>query len=126
MIARPRKKSLWFGEYRTFANECPHTDRTFRIGGLGLTGLGSLSQTARSDILSSYGTSLSLAKGISGGTFLSPIDLLQGANEWALEDHDQTNPINTADNLLNSIYPIKFANGFNSTQYARAVRSSSR
>ncbi len=44
----------------------------------------------------SYGASLSMAKGISGGTFLFPTDALQGANEWALEDHDQTNTINTA------------------------------
>jgi outer membrane receptor protein involved in Fe transport len=44
----------------------------------------------------SYGTSLSMAKGISGGTFLFPVADLQGANEWALEDHDQTNTINTA------------------------------
>lgn len=124
----------------------------------------------------SYGASLSMAKGISGGTFLFPIDALQGANEWALEDHDQTNTINTAytwnlspsgrfvtfqalygsgfprqfengtgrlpvhwevgasygqpasrhglgweidgNNLLNNIYLIKVANGFNSTQYA--------
>jgi hypothetical protein len=44
----------------------------------------------------SYGASLALAKGISGGTFLFPTDVLQGANEWALEDHDQTNTINSA------------------------------
>jgi len=44
----------------------------------------------------SYGLSQSLAKGISGGTFLfSPQDL-QGANDFALEDHDQTNSLNTA------------------------------
>ncbi len=124
----------------------------------------------------SYGASLSQAYGISGGTFLFPVDQLQGANEWALEDHDQTNTINAAytfnlaggksyatlqtiygsgfpvqfengtgrlpvhweigasygqpatrhslgweldgNNLLNNIYLIKVANGFNSTQYA--------
>ncbi|HME80645.1 MAG TPA: TonB-dependent receptor [Candidatus Eremiobacteraceae bacterium] len=42
----------------------------------------------------SYGLSQSLASGISGGTFLfSPADL-QGANGYALEDHDQTNTLN--------------------------------
>lgn len=124
----------------------------------------------------SYGTSYSIAEGISGGTFNFPIDQLQGANSWALEDHDQTNTINTAytfnagpngrfasvqalfgsgfpvqfengpgrlpvhwelgasygqpatrggigwevsgTNLLNHIYLIKVANGFNSTQYS--------
>lgn len=124
----------------------------------------------------SYGESLSQAEGISGGTFLFPTSQLQGANSWALEDHDQTNTINGAytfaldpegryatvqalygsgfpvqfengtgrlpvhwelgasygqraglhrlgweisgTNLLNHIYLIKVANGFNSTQYA--------
>ncbi len=124
----------------------------------------------------SYGASLSQAYGISGGTFLFPVDQLQGANAWAVEDHDQTNTINAAytfnlaggksyatlqtiygsgfpvqfengagrlpvhweigasygqpatahslgweidgNNLLNNIYLIKVANGFNSTQYA--------
>jgi outer membrane receptor for ferrienterochelin and colicin len=125
----------------------------------------------------SYGASLSQAYGISGGTFLFPVSQLQGANSWALEDHDQTNTINAAytfnlaggksyatlqtiygsgfpvqfengagrlpvhweigasygqpatrhslgweidgNNLLNHIYLIKVANGFNSTQYAQ-------
>jgi outer membrane receptor protein involved in Fe transport len=125
----------------------------------------------------SYGASLSQAYGISGGTFLFPVDQLQGANSWALEDHDQTNTLNAAytlnlaggksyatlqtiygsgfpeqfengtgrlpvhweigasygqpatrhsmgweidgNNLLNHIYLIKVANGFNSTQYAQ-------
>ena len=124
----------------------------------------------------SYGSSLSLAYGISGGTFNFPVSALQGANSWALEDHDQTNTINGAytwnlnggksyatfqtiygsgfpvqfengpgrlpvhweigasygqpatrhslgweidgNNLLNNIYLIKLANGFNTTQYA--------
>ncbi|HEY5094190.1 MAG TPA: TonB-dependent receptor [Candidatus Eremiobacteraceae bacterium] len=44
----------------------------------------------------SYGLSLSLASGISGGTFLfSPGDL-QGALGFAPEDHDQTNTIDSA------------------------------
>jgi outer membrane receptor protein involved in Fe transport len=124
----------------------------------------------------SYGTSLAIASGISGGTFNFPVSALQGANGWALEDHDQTNTINTGytfnlspggrfagvqalfgsgfpvqfengpgrlpvhwelgasygqpasrsgvgweisgTNLLNHIYLIKLANGFNSTQYS--------
>lgn len=124
----------------------------------------------------SYGTSYSIASGISGGTFAFPVSALQGATGWAPEDHDQTNTINTSytfhlspegrfaslqalfgsgfpvqfengpgrlpvhweigaaygqpagrnnigweisgTNLLNHIYLIKVANGFNSTQYA--------
>jgi len=125
----------------------------------------------------SYGASMSEAFGISGGTFLFSTDDLQGANAWALEDHDQSNTINAAytfnlaggkqyatlqtiygsgfpvefengtgrlpvhwevgvsygqpatrhgmgweidaNNLLNNVYLIKVANGFNSTQYAQ-------
>jgi outer membrane receptor for ferrienterochelin and colicin len=73
----------------------------------------------------SYGTSLSQAKGISGGTFLFPVSTLQGANSWALEDHDQTNTINTAytwnlsssgryatlQTLFGSGFPVQFING---------------
>jgi outer membrane receptor for ferrienterochelin and colicins len=73
----------------------------------------------------SYGTSLSQAKGISGGTFLFPISALQGASDWALEDHDQTNTINTAytwnlsssgryatmQALFGSGFPVQFING---------------
>jgi outer membrane receptor for ferrienterochelin and colicin len=44
----------------------------------------------------SYGLSESYANGISGGTFLFPVSQLQGANGWALEDHDQTNTLNSA------------------------------
>ncbi|MDQ2817471.1 MAG: TonB-dependent receptor [Candidatus Eremiobacteraeota bacterium] len=44
----------------------------------------------------SYGLSQSLAKGISGGTFLFSPDQLQGANSFALEDHDQANTLNAA------------------------------
>jgi outer membrane receptor for ferrienterochelin and colicins len=128
----------------------------------------------------SYGTSYSIAEGISGGTFNFPVSQLQGANSWALEDHDQTNTINadytfslspsgryaslqtlfgsgfpvqfengtgrlpahwelgasygepasrnrigwelSGTNLLNHLYLIKVANGFNSTQYAAGRR----
>lgn len=73
----------------------------------------------------SYGTSLSQAIGISGGTFLFPVSQLQGANSWALEDHDQTNTINTAytwnlspsgryatlQALYGSGFPVQFENG---------------
>ena len=73
----------------------------------------------------SYGTSLSQAKGISGGTFLFPVSALQGASDWALEDHDQTNTINTAytwnlsqdgryatlQALFGSGFPVQFING---------------
>ena len=73
----------------------------------------------------SYGTSLSQAKGISGGTFLFPVSALQGATDWALEDHDQTNTINTAytwnlspggryatmQALFGSGFPVQFING---------------
>jgi outer membrane receptor protein involved in Fe transport len=73
----------------------------------------------------SYGASLSQAYGISGGTFLFPTSQLQGANSWALEDHDQTNTINTAYTFnlspsgryatLQAIYgsgfPVQFENG---------------
>ncbi|HET9343828.1 MAG TPA: hypothetical protein VFO25_13020 [Candidatus Eremiobacteraceae bacterium] len=38
----------------------------------------------------------SSAKRISGGTFLFSPGSLQGANDFALEDHDQTNTLNTA------------------------------
>jgi outer membrane receptor protein involved in Fe transport len=44
----------------------------------------------------SYGMSQSLAEGISGGTFLFSPAALQGANSFALEDHDQTYTLNTA------------------------------
>jgi outer membrane receptor protein involved in Fe transport len=73
----------------------------------------------------SYGESLSQAYGISGGTFLFTPAELQGANSWALEDHDQTVTINSAYtwNLrpggryatLQTIYgdgfPVEFENG---------------
>ncbi|HXW51967.1 MAG TPA: hypothetical protein VEJ41_08255, partial [Candidatus Acidoferrales bacterium] len=73
----------------------------------------------------SYGTSYSIAEGISGGTFNFPVDQLQGANSWALEDHDQTNTINTAytfnlspdgrfaslQALFGSGFPVQFENG---------------
>jgi len=44
----------------------------------------------------SYGVSESLAKGISGGTFLFSPAALQGASSFALEDHDQTHTLNAA------------------------------
>jgi len=44
----------------------------------------------------SYGLSESLAAGISGGTFLFSPAQLQGALGFAVEDHDQTNTLNTA------------------------------
>ena len=44
----------------------------------------------------SYGLSQSLAAGISGGTFLFSPAQVQGALGFALEDHDQTNTLNTA------------------------------
>ncbi|MBC5824500.1 MAG: TonB-dependent receptor [Candidatus Eremiobacteraeota bacterium] len=54
-------------------------------------------QTARGDsYYLSYGLSQSLAKGISGGTFLFSPASLQGANSFALEDHDQANTLNAA------------------------------
>ena len=72
----------------------------------------------------SYGTSYSIASGISGGTFNFPVSALQGANGWALEDHDQTNTINTAytftapggrfatlQALFGSGFPVQFENG---------------
>lgn len=72
----------------------------------------------------SYGTSYSIASGISGGTFNFPVSQLQGANGWALEDHDQTNTINTAytfsapggrfatlQTLFGSGFPVQFENG---------------
>ncbi len=43
----------------------------------------------------SYGLSESLAAGISGGTFLFSPAQLQGALGFAIEDHDQTNTLNT-------------------------------
>jgi outer membrane receptor for ferrienterochelin and colicins len=44
----------------------------------------------------SYGISESLASGISGGTFLFSPQQLQGALGFAVEDHDQTNTLDTA------------------------------
>lgn len=72
----------------------------------------------------SYGLSQSLAKGISGGTFLFNPQALQGANDFALEDHDQTNTLNAAytwvfapqryatlQTLWGSGFPAQFENG---------------
>jgi outer membrane receptor for ferrienterochelin and colicin len=72
----------------------------------------------------SYGISESYANGISGGTFLFPVDQLQAANGWALEDHDQTNTLNSAytwdyrpgdyftfQTLWGSGFPAQFENG---------------
>jgi outer membrane receptor protein involved in Fe transport len=74
----------------------------------------------------SYGLSQSLANGISGGTFLfSPADL-QGAVGWALEDHDQTDTVDSAytwvyredgrgfttfETLYGNGFPVQFENG---------------
>jgi hypothetical protein len=72
----------------------------------------------------SYGLSESYANGISGGTFLFNPQTLQGANGWALEDHDQTNTLNSAytwdyrpgqyftfQTLWGSGFPAQFENG---------------
>jgi outer membrane receptor protein involved in Fe transport len=72
----------------------------------------------------SYGLSQSLAEGISGGTFLFPINQLQGANSLAFEDHDQTNTLNSAytwattpsryvtlSTTYGSGFPVQFLNG---------------
>jgi len=73
----------------------------------------------------SFGESLSQAYGISGGTFLFSPAALQGANSWAVEDHDQTVTINTAytwnlrpsgryatfQALYGTGFPVQFENG---------------
>jgi len=74
----------------------------------------------------SYGLSQSLASGISGGTFLFSPAALQGANGFALEDHDQSNTLNAGytfrfgadrsmfaslQTVYGSGFPVLFENG---------------